>query len=133
MFGSDEAVVFRDGDNLIVRLVGLSFASGSAELEPDAETLLAKVQSAIGVFPQCNLTVEGHTDAKGNADKNLVLSEQRAQAVKTYITDVMRIPTFRIKASGYGDTRPIANNKTAEGRARNRRIDLIIAPNPASL
>ncbi len=133
MFASDEAIVFRDGDNLIVRLVGLSFASGSAELEADAETLLTKVKSAIDVFPQSGLIVEGHTDAKGNAEKNLALSEQRALAVKSYITDVMRIPPFRIKATGYGDTRPIANNRTADGRARNRRIDLIIEPNPASL
>lgn len=133
MFASDEAVVLRDGNNLIVRLVGLSFASGSAELGPDTETLMKKVQSAINVFPQCNLTVEGHTDAQGNAEKNLALSERRAQAVKTYMTSIMRIPAFRIKASGYGDARPIANNKTTEGRARNRRIDLIIEPNPASL
>jgi len=133
MFTSDEAIVFRDGNNLIVRLVGLSFASNSAKIASNAESLMTKVQSAIDVFPQCNLTVEGHTDAKGSADKNLALSEQRAQAVKIYMTDIMRIPAFRIKATGYGDTRPIANNKTADGRARNRRIDLIIAPNPASL
>ena len=62
-----------------------------------------------------------------------MLSEQRAQAVKTYMTDVMYLPGFRIKASGYGDTRPIANNKTADGRASNRRIDLIITPNPESM
>jgi len=133
MFTNNEAIVFRDGNNLIVRLVGLSFASNSAEIGSNAESLMTKVQSAIDVFPQCNLIVEGHTDAKGNADKNLALSEQRAQAVKSYMTDIMRIPAFRIKATGYGDARPIANNKTADGRARNRRIDLIIAPNPASL
>ena len=132
MFTSDEAIVFRDGNNLTVRLVGLSFASNSAELGTDAATLMAKVQSAINVFPQCNLTVEGHTDARGNAGNNLALSERRAQAIKTYMIDFMRIPSFRIKASGYGDTRPIANDKSAEGRARNRRIDLIIEPNSAS-
>ncbi len=128
MFTNSEAVVLRDGNNLILRLVGLSFASNSAEIGTKADELLAKVQSAIDVFPQCGLTIEGHTDAQGNADKNLRLSEKRAQAVKTYMTDVMHIPAFRIKASGYGDTRPIANNKTTGGRARNRRIDLIIAP-----
>jgi OOP family OmpA-OmpF porin len=133
MFSSNEAVVLRNGNNLIIRLVGLSFASGSTELAPDAEILLTKVQTAIEVFPQCRLTVEGHTDTKGKAKKNLALSDERAQAVKTYITEVMRIPAFRIEAVGYGDTRPVANNKTDQGRARNRRIDLIIAPNPESL
>ncbi len=133
MFSNDEAIVLRDGNNLIVRLVGLNFASSSAELGPDAAALLTKTQAAIEVFPQCTLTIEGHTDSQGNTGKNLVLSEERAQAVSTYMTDVMHIPAFRIKASGYGDARPIANNKTEEGRARNRRIDLIIAPNPGSL
>ncbi len=128
MFTSSEAVVLRDGNHLIVRLVGLNFASNSVKLRTDAETLLIKVQSAIDVFPQCSLTVEGHTDAQGNAAKNLTLSEERAQAVKIYMADVMHIPGFRIKALGYGDTRPIASNKTDAGRARNRRIDLIIAP-----
>lgn len=133
MFTPDEAVVLRDGNNLIVRLIGLSFAPNAAELDTDAPPLLTKVQSAIGVFPQCELRIEGHTDAQGNADRNLALSERRAQAVKTYMTDVMRIPGFRIAATGFGDTRPIANNKTAEGRTRNRRIDLIIIPKAESL
>jgi len=133
MFTSNEAVVLRNGDNLILRLVGLSFASSSTQLGADAERLLAKVQSAIDVFPQCGLTVEGHTDAQGNASRNLELSEQRAQAVKMYMVNTMRIPAFRIAAAGYGDTQPIANNKTNQGRARNRRIDLIIAPNAESL
>jgi len=128
MFTNSEAVVLRDGNHLIVRLVGLNFASNSVELRQNTEALLIKVQSAIDVFPQCALTVEGHTDAQGNASRNLTLSEERAQAVKTYMTDVMRIPAFRINALGYGDTRPIASNKTDAGRARNRRIDLIIAP-----
>ncbi len=133
MFSSNEAVVLRNGNNLIIRLVGLSFASGSTELVEDTETLLTKVQKAIEVFPQCRLTVEGHTDTQGKAKKNLALSDDRAQAIKTYMTEVMRIPAFRIEAVGYGDTRPVANNKTDQGRARNRRIDLIIAPNPESM
>ncbi|MDP6674622.1 MAG: OmpA family protein [Gammaproteobacteria bacterium] len=133
MFSSSEASVLRDGNNLLIRLSGLSFEPNSTELGTAAMTLLTKVQTAINVFPQCALTVEGHTDAQGNAKKNFALSEQRAQAVKTYMTDVMRLPEFRIKASGYGDTRPIANNKTADGRASNRRIDLIIAPSPESM
>ncbi len=100
-----------------------------AEIDASFAPLMAKVDTAIGIFPQCRLTVEGHTDAQGNANRNLTLSEERAQKVKSYMIDVMRIPGFRIDAAGYGDTRPIASNKTDEGRARNRRIDLIIVPN----
>lgn len=128
MFSENEAIVLREGNRLIVRLVGLNFASNSAKLGAEDDALLAKVQSAINVFPQCGLALEGHTDAQGNAARNLKLSEERAQAVKSYMTETMRIPAFRIAASGYGDTRPIASNKTEEGRARNRRIDLIISP-----
>ncbi|MCP4926626.1 MAG: OmpA family protein [Gammaproteobacteria bacterium] len=133
MFSSNEATVLRDGNKLLIRLSGLRFEPNSTELGADAMELLTKLQTAINIFPQCVLTVEGHTDSQGNTRKNLMLSEQRAQAVKTYMTDVMYLPGFRIKASGYGDTRPIANNKTADGRASNRRIDLIITPNPESM
>jgi outer membrane protein OmpA-like peptidoglycan-associated protein len=79
------------------------------------------------------MLIEGHTDSQGNADRNLQLSKARAQSVMDYMTNEMRIPDYRIRAVGYGDTRPISNNKTAVGRAKNRRIDLIIAPKPESL
>jgi len=87
-----------------------------------------KVEAVIEIFPRCNLELEGHTDSQGQARQNLILSEKRAQAIMNYMTEQMRFPAFRIKASGYGDTRPIASNKSAEGRAQNRRIDLIIVP-----
>ncbi|TDJ46362.1 MAG: OmpA family protein [Gammaproteobacteria bacterium] len=132
-FLEDEAIVLRDGDRLIIRLVGLTFASNSVELEPGVELLMNKVKSAIGVFPQSNLTVEGHTDSQGRVGKNQALSEQRAQAVSSYLTEQLRVPEFRIKAIGYGDTRPLTSNRSTEGRARNRRIDLVITPRPESL
>lgn len=132
MFGPDEAIVLREGGNLIIRLVGMNFASNSATLSESGNALLDKVHTAIDVFPQCDLSVEGHTDSSGNTQRNRELSEERALAVKTHMIDAMRIPAFRIQSSGYGDTRPIASNRTGEGRTRNRRIDLIIAPNAAS-
>ena len=132
LFSPDEAVVLREGSNLIIRLVGMNFASNSAELSETGNELLDKVRTAIDVFPQCDLHVEGHTDSQGNAQRNMALSEQRALAVKTHMIDQLLIPAFRIEATGFGDTRPIASNRTAEGRARNRRIDLMIVPNAAS-
>ena len=132
LFTPEEAVVLRDGGNLIIRLVGMRFASNSAALSDEGTALLDKVRKAIDVFPQCDLIVEGHTDSSGSPGRNLELSRDRALAVKTHMIDSMRIPAFRIASDGYGDTRPIASNRTAEGRERNRRIDLIIQPNAAS-
>jgi len=128
MFTAEEAVVLRDGESLIIRLPGLAFDSNSSTLGPDAIALMNKVEAVIEIFPRCNLELEGHTDSQGQARQNLILSEKRAQAIMNYMTEQMRFPAFRIKASGYGDTRPIASNKSAEGRAQNRRIDLIIVP-----
>ena len=105
----------------------------SSELDTAAIELIDKLEAAINIFPQCDLTIEGHTDSKGNAGRNVQLSMARAQSVMDYITNKMRIPDYRITAIGYGDARPISNNKAAEGRAKNRRIDLIIAPKPESL
>jgi OOP family OmpA-OmpF porin len=128
LFNPQEAFILRDGDKLIIRLTGLGFGSGSANIEANAVGLMDKVQRAVSVFPRCELIVEGHTDAYGGAEQNLALSRDRAQAVVDYMITNMNIAAFRIKAIGFGDTLPIASNKTIEGRAKNRRIDLIIIP-----
>jgi OOP family OmpA-OmpF porin len=128
MFAPDEAAVFRDQDQLIVRLVGLSFASNSSTIDPESTDLMKKVENAINIFPRCQLTIEGHTDSQGNAQRNLELSVARAQSVMTFLNEEMRIPDYRMKSAGYGDSRPISSNKTEAGRAKNRRIDLIIVP-----
>jgi OOP family OmpA-OmpF porin len=133
MFDPSEAIVLRDVNNLIIRLTGLSFATNSSQLDAAAIGLINRLKAAIDVFPQCDLIIEGHTDSQGNADRNLQLSRARAQSVMDYITNEMRIPDYRITAVGYGDARPISNNKTTEDRAKNRRIDLIIVPKPESL
>jgi len=133
MFAPDEAIVLRDGDDLILRLVGLRFASNSAEIDAAQAPLMVKVNTAIEVFPQCRLTIEGHTDSKGKVEHNQKLSEERASAVMDYMTETLRVPAFRIRANGFGDSKPIASNRTEEGRASNRRIDLIISPRPESL
>ncbi len=129
MFTDDEARVFRQGDTIILRLVGLSFPSGAAQLQPQNFDLLAKVEKAIDVFPQSELVIEGHTDAYGGDDSNQRLSQERAESVQQYMINAMRIPTYRLIATGYGETRPVASNETASGRAKNRRIDIVIKPN----
>jgi outer membrane protein OmpA-like peptidoglycan-associated protein/HEPN domain-containing protein len=129
LFTSDEARVFRQGDSVILRLVGLSFDSGASQIRPDNFDLLAKVEKAIDVFPRSELIIEGHTDSHGGDDLNQTLSQSRAESVQQYMINAMRIPTYRLIATGYGETRPVASNETAAGRARNRRIDVVIKPN----
>jgi OOP family OmpA-OmpF porin len=129
MFSSAEARVFREGNNIILRLVGLTFDSGNAQVKQDTFELLGKVEKAIDVFPRSELIIEGHTDSHGGDDSNQTLSQDRAEAVQQYMINAMRIPTYRLIATGYGETRPIASNETESGRQRNRRIDIVIRPN----
>jgi outer membrane protein OmpA-like peptidoglycan-associated protein len=128
MFTPDEARVFRQGNSIILRLVGLSFDSGASQLRPQNFDLLAKVEKAIDVFPRSELIIEGHTDSHGGDDLNQKLSQERAESVQQYMINAMRIPSYRLIAMGYGETRPVASNETSAGRARNRRIDIIIKP-----
>ena len=128
MFVADEARVFREGNNVILRLVGLSFDSGASQIKPQNFDLLAKVEKAIDVFPRSELIIEGHTDSHGGDDLNQKLSQERAESVQQYMINAMRIPTYRLIATGYGETRPVASNETEAGRARNRRIDIVIKP-----
>ena len=129
MFTSSEARVFREGNNIILRMVGLTFDSGDAQIKPQTFDLLAKVEKAIDVFPRSELIIEGHTDSFGGDASNQKLSQTRAESVQQYMINAMRIPTYRLIATGYGETRPIASNETQSGRQRNRRIDIVIRPN----
>jgi len=129
MFGRNEARVFREGNNVILRLVGLTFASGKAEIKQQDFDLLAKVEKAIDVFPRSELIIEGHTDSYGGDTSNQRLSQERAESVQQYMINAMRIPSYRLIATGFGETNPVANNETESGRARNRRIDIVIKPN----
>lgn len=129
LFTRDEARVFREGDTIILRLVGLSFDSGRSEIGRESFELLGKVEKAIDLFPRSEIIIEGHTDSYGGDESNQQLSQARAEAVQQYMINAMRIPSYRLIATGYGETNPVANNETASGRARNRRIDIVIKPN----
>jgi outer membrane protein OmpA-like peptidoglycan-associated protein len=129
MFSRSEVRVFREGNNVILRMVGLSFDSGKSELRQSSFDLLTKVEKAIDVFPRSELVIEGHTDSYGGDESNQQLSQRRAESVQQYMINAMRIPSYRLIATGYGETNPVANNETESGRARNRRIDIVIKPN----
>ncbi len=128
MFTRDEARVLREDDDVVIRLLALNFASGESGVQAEFRALLEKISRAASVFPRSQIVVEGHTDSYGGAVSNLSLSRRRAEAVSEYLSSELGIPAFRISAVGYGETQPIANNETAEGRARNRRIDVRIEP-----
>ena len=127
-FRPDEAEVYKQGNQLVIRMRGIQFPVGQATLSPDNYTLLSKVQRAIATFGQPTVTVEGHTDSTGSAQTNQELSQKRAEAVKTYLVANKTLPANRIRAAGYGPDRPLAPNTTTEGRAMNRRIDVLITP-----
>lgn len=128
MFTTDEARVFRQGNTVILRLVGLTFDSGASNIKPANFDLLNKVEKAVDVFPRSELVIEGHTDSFGGDDLNQKLSQDRAESVQQYMINAMRIPSYRLIATGYGETRPVASNETESGRAKNRRIDIVIRP-----
>jgi OOP family OmpA-OmpF porin len=128
LFLPSEAIVFKQSNTIVVRLFGLKFSSGSAKLDESHTELLNKIKRAINIYPDSSLIIEGHTDAQGSAEMNQRLSQKRADAVLGYIINSLHIIPQRISANGYGASRPIANNNTEEGRAKNRRIDLLITP-----
>ena len=72
------------------------------------------------------MVIEGHTDSNGSDSTNLILSQDRADAVRQYLVTTFGINPEKVSSIGYGEARPVATNETADGRARNRRIDLII-------
>ncbi len=127
-FNPDEAEVYKKGSQLIIRLRGIQFPVGQATLSPKDYLLLSKVQRAISEFGQPMITIEGHTDSTGSVQANLHLSEERAEAVKTYLIANKTLPESHIQATGYGPNRPLAPNTTPENRAINRRIDVVITP-----
>lgn len=129
MFAKSEARVFREGNNVILRLVGLTFDSGKSELRRDTFNLLKKAKKAVDLFPKSELVIEGHTDSYGGDDSNQVLSQDRAVAVQNHMIKTMRIAADRVVATGFGETKPVANNETTSGREKNRRIDIVIKPN----
>ena len=128
IFDRSEAIVFRNDNDILIRLVGLNFDVGKSLINPEYYSLLSKVEKAIKTFPGCSITAEGHTDSQGGDETNLQLSQERADAVKSYLLANMDVEWSRIRSIGFGESKPIANNETLEGRKKNRRIDLIIHP-----
>lgn len=122
------AETLRSGDGIIVTLPEkLLFKLNSGALEPHSRRVLRKIAAIVNKYAKTHLTVVGHTDDRGYADFDIHLSERRAQAVADALVK-SGVVRSRIRIMGMGFARPIAGNDTAEGRSRNRRVEIHIAP-----
>ncbi|HTQ06714.1 MAG TPA: OmpA family protein [Polyangiaceae bacterium] len=119
------ANVKEDARGTVITLDGsVLFVTGKSELTPLAEQKLADVAKALNQTDQ-NITIEGHTDSQGSDATNLRLSQDRADAVRSYLVQ-QGVPGDRITAIGKGKADPIASNDTPEGRANNRRVEIVL-------
>jgi outer membrane protein OmpA-like peptidoglycan-associated protein len=121
------AAVKQDDRGTVVTLSGsVLFASGKHELLPGAQAVLSQVAEALlAGDPDATFVVEGYTDSQGKEDTNYTLSVNRANAVRDYLIQ-HEIAADRITAVGYGEDRAVADNSTPEGRANNRRVEIVI-------
>jgi len=103
----------------------IRFESGKANIDQDSRGLLDRLIATALRCPTANIEVAGHTDSDGDAAANMSLSEKRAQAVADYLVQA-GLPNTRLKAVGYGSTKPVASNDDDEGKAKNRRIDFVV-------
>lgn len=125
------AEVQRIEDKIVVTFdekSGVTFAHAKADLTDEAKTLLTKLVGILTEYPETNVLVAGHTDSTGSDAVNMALSEKRAKAVTNFFTS-HGLAASRFTTKWYGEANPIATNDTAEGRAKNRRVNIAIAPN----
>jgi outer membrane protein OmpA-like peptidoglycan-associated protein len=111
---------------LVVNMSDVLFDSGRYTLRPLAREKLAKISGIVLGYPSLKLAIEGNTDSVGTEAFNQQLSAQRAEGVRTYLTQ-QGVPESSTTATGFGKTRPIASNHTSEGRQQNRRVELVVS------
>src|SRR5579859_4110703 len=110
---------------LIVNMSDVLFDTGSYTLKPGAREKLAKISGILLAHPGLTMQIEGHTDSVGTDEFNQQLSERRADSVRDFLAQ-NGVPGTSITARGFGKTQPVASNDTAEGRQRNRRVELVV-------
>lgn len=110
-------------------LSGITFLFDSNEITPKGKSILNEVVNVLSEHPEFDVIIEGHTDNVGDDDVNSELSQQRAQSVLTYLTNA-GIQAENLSAVGFGESQPIADNDSVEGRALNRRIEFIVSRKP---
>jgi outer membrane protein OmpA-like peptidoglycan-associated protein len=113
---------------MVITLSGsVLFASNKDALLPAAQERLGQVAEALKTQDDHKIVVEGHTDSQGSAASNQGLSERRAQSVVSFLTS-RGVPVDKIRAQGLGASRPVADNGSVEGRANNRRVEIVVQP-----
>ena len=123
------ARIRRDARGTIVSLADILFDFDKATLRRDVEFNLVKISTILNQFKEMGILVEGHTDSIGTDEYNLGLSQRRAQAVYEFLA-TQGVDANRMSFEGYGESRPVADNGTEEGRQSNRRVDLVIQDRP---
>jgi outer membrane protein OmpA-like peptidoglycan-associated protein len=123
------ATIIRQGESILVKFdSGILFDAGMADLKLESQSNLQNLAASLKKNPHTNVLIIGHTDNSKAEARNGDLSIRRAEAVKTYIT-AAKIDPYRLTIKGKGATEPIADNNTTEGRAKNRRVEIVISAN----
>lgn len=127
--GNNDVIITNTGDRLIVTLPqDILFATDSTAVRPDLQRDLGRVAANLQQYPNSTIQVIGHTDADGDAAYNQQLSEGRARAVANVLLG-NGVSGRRIQTYGRGESQPIASNLTPQGKAQNRRVEIVILPN----
>ncbi len=115
-----------------ITLGGVNFATNSDQLTEDSRPILDTVADGLRKHPRLRVEVQGHTDSTGAPKYNLSLSQRRAESVRDYLVS-RQVPAQQLVAKGYGQTQPVASNTTKEGKARNRRVVMLVLENPGDV
>lgn len=126
---ADGVTVKKDKRGVVVNLGDILFDFNKASLRPEARRRLQKLAQVLDQYQGRDIRVEGHTDSSGDADYNLKLSQRRARTVAQFLSRLLKRDPRRISWIGYGKSRPVAPNSTKQGRAKNRRVEIIILTN----
>ena len=113
----------------IIMQLNINFNVNSVTIKSTQLDQLRQMAELMKTYPDTTVVMEGHTDSRGSATKNLEISRRRAQSIKKYFANTFGIAPERITVEGFGDTRPIASNATSEGRRKNRRVLVILYGN----
>jgi outer membrane protein OmpA-like peptidoglycan-associated protein len=129
----NQALPTRETDRgLVSEIGGVQFATGTADLNSAARESLARLAGIVASYPDLKFKIEGHTDNVGTTDTNSVLSLQRAISVRDYLVG-QRVAASNIDAEGLGSAHPVADNESPDGRARNRRVEIVISGGPLAV
>lgn len=126
------AQVVRVDDGIVITFdenSGVYFDTAKFNINTASQEILNKLANVLKEYPDTNVLVVGHTDSVGADEMNMTLSKNRAQSVTNYFVQNIGLSAGRFTTNWYGETAPVADNTTAEGRAKNRRVNLAIVPN----